>query len=109
MTLTGELRILDDKILQSCIKANQAQYELDREAAKISELWSKDLDKYTYLNGGDLGYKPGVVERAKFQYSPLGEALKKAFKKYDKDNNNFTYDSGYNFNKYNASSFNKIT
>ena len=38
MTLTGELRILDDKILQSCIKANQAQYELDREAAKISEL-----------------------------------------------------------------------
>ena len=80
MTLTGELRILDDKILQSCIKANQAQYELDREAAKISELWSKDLDKYAYLNGGDLGYKPGVVERAKFQYSPLGEALKKAFK-----------------------------
>ena len=31
MTLTDELKILDDKI-----KANQAQYYLDREAANIS-------------------------------------------------------------------------
>ena len=31
MTLTNEIKILDDKI-----KANQAQYNLDREAAKIS-------------------------------------------------------------------------
>ena len=38
------------------------------------------MDKYAYLNGGDLGHKPGVVERAKFQYSPLGEALKKHLK-----------------------------
>ena len=30
MTLTDELKILDDKI-----KVNQAQYDLDREAAKI--------------------------------------------------------------------------
>ena len=38
MTLTDELKILDDKI-----KANQAQYDLGREAAKISALSSKDL------------------------------------------------------------------
>ena len=31
MTLTDEIKILDDKI-----KANQAQYNLDREAAKNS-------------------------------------------------------------------------
>ena len=31
------------------IKANQAQYDLDREAAKISALSSKELDKYEYL------------------------------------------------------------
>ena len=31
MTLTDELKILDDKI-----KANQAQYDLGRKAAKIS-------------------------------------------------------------------------
>ena len=44
MTLTDELKILDDKI-----KANQAQYDLGREAAKISALSSKDLlKKYEY-------------------------------------------------------------
>ena len=36
MTLTDELKILDDKI-----KANQAQYDLDREAAKTSALSSR--------------------------------------------------------------------
>ena len=40
MTLTDELKNLDDKI-----KANQAQYDLDRKAAKISALSSKELDK----------------------------------------------------------------
>ena len=62
MTLTDEFKILNDKI-----KANQAQCDLDREAAKISALSSKELDKYEYLTGEDLGYKPGVVERANFR------------------------------------------
>ena len=43
MTLTYELKIIDDKI-----KANQAQYDLDREAAKIFALSSKELDIYEY-------------------------------------------------------------
>ena len=38
MPLTDELKILDDKI-----KAIQAQYDLDREATKISALSSKEL------------------------------------------------------------------
>ena len=70
MTLNDELKILDDKI-----KSNQAQYDLGKEAAKISALSSKELDKYEYLTGEDLGYKPGVVQQTKFEYSPLGEAL----------------------------------
>ena len=37
MTLTDEIKVLDDKI-----KANEAQYNLDREAAKISGLSSKN-------------------------------------------------------------------
>ena len=49
MTLNDELKILDDKI-----KKNQAQYDLDREAAKISVLSSGELEKYKYLNGEDL-------------------------------------------------------
>ena len=67
MTLIDELKILDDKI-----KANQAQYDLGREAAKISALSSKDLlEKYEYLTGEDLGHRPSVLEKNKFEYSPL--------------------------------------
>ena len=51
MTLTDELKILDDKI-----KSNQVQYDLSREAAKISALSSKDLlEKYEYLTCEDYG------------------------------------------------------
>ena len=50
MTLTDELKILDDKI-----KVNQAQYDLDREAAEMSALSTKVLDKYEYLTGEVLG------------------------------------------------------
>ena len=56
MRSTDELKIPDDKI-----KANQAQYDLSREASKFSVLSSKSLDKYEYLRGNDLGYKPSVV------------------------------------------------
>ena len=58
MISTNELEIPDDEI-----KANQAQYDLERQAAKISALSSNELYKYEYLNGEDLGYKPGVVEQ----------------------------------------------
>ena len=44
MTLTDELKILGNKI-----KANQAQYDLGREAAKLFGLSFKDLlEKYKY-------------------------------------------------------------
>ena len=46
---------------------------------------SCELDKYEYLTSEDLGYKPSVVEKAKFEYSPLGEVLSnKAKSKTDK-------------------------
>ena len=84
MTLTDELKILEEKI-----KANQAQYDLDRKAAKISALSSKELDKYEYLIGEDLGYKPGVVAQAKFEYSPLGKVFKKGLDKKKERKRNF--------------------
>ena len=31
------------------------------------------MDKYEYLTDEDLRYKPRVVEKAKYEYSPLGE------------------------------------
>ena len=60
MTLTDELKILDDKI-----KANQAHYDLSREAAKTSALSSKDLlEKYEYLTGEDLGKRPSTLKKS---------------------------------------------
>ena len=73
MKSTDEPKTLDDKI-----KANQAQYNLNREAANISALSSKNLDKYENLTGEDLGYTPSVIVKAKFEYSPLGMTLDKA-------------------------------
>ena len=60
MTVTDQIKILDRKIMQ-----NEAQYNLDRKAAKISALSSYNLDKYEYLTGKDLGLKPSTAEQAK--------------------------------------------
>ena len=64
------MKILNRKIMQ-----NEAQYDLDREAAKISAFSSNNLDKYEYLTGEDLGWKPSTAEQAKFKYSPLSERV----------------------------------
>ena len=37
-----------------------SQYDLDREAAKISALSSNNLDKYEYLTGEDLGLQQNL-------------------------------------------------
>ena len=79
MTVTDQIKILDIKI-----KQNEAQYDLDREAAKISALSSNNLDNYEYLTGKDLGLKPSTVEPAKFEYSPLGNIFNKELRKDDK-------------------------
>ena len=79
MTLTDELEILDDQI-----KVNQAQYNLDREAARISAFSSKELGRYEYLTGEDLRYKSGVVAQAKFEHSPLGKVFNKGLEEDEK-------------------------
>ena len=75
MTVTDQIKTLDRKI-----KQNEAQYDLDRETAKISALSSNNLDKYEYLTGEDLGLKPSIVEQAKFEYSVLGKIFNKGLK-----------------------------
>ena len=79
MTVTDQIKILNRKI-----KQNETQYDLDREAAKISALSSNNLDKYEYLTGEDLGLKPSTVEQAKFEYSPLGKIFNKGLSEDDK-------------------------
>ena len=62
---------------------NEAQYDLDKKAAKISALSSNNFDKYEYLTGEDLGLKPSTIEQTKFEYSPFGKIFNKGL---DKDN-----------------------
>ena len=47
----------------------QIKLDLDGETAKNSPLSSKDLGKYEYSTVEVLGYKPGVIEKTKFEYS----------------------------------------
>ena len=79
MTINEQIKILDDKI-----RSNQAQYDLDRQNAKISALSSGELDKYEYLTGENMGYKPYVVQKAKSEYSPLSQLFNKGLEKDEK-------------------------
>ena len=79
MTVTDQIKILNRKI-----KQNESQYDLDRKAAEISALSSKNLDKYELLTGEDLGLKPSTVEQTKFEYSPLGKMFNKGLSEDDK-------------------------
>ena len=42
------------------------------------------MDKYVYLTGEDLGLKPSTVEKAEFEYSPLGKIFNKGLSEEDK-------------------------
>ena len=81
MTVTDQIKILGRKI-----KQNEAQYDLDKKAAKISVLSSGNLHKYQYLTeyqhltGEGLNYKPNAVNQAKFDYSPLSKFFNKGLK-----------------------------
>ena len=79
MTRKDQIKILDDKI-----KANNAQYDLDKMNAEISAGSSGDLPKYEYLTKKDLGYKPDAVEKVKFEYSPIGKVFTDGLAKEDK-------------------------
>ena len=67
----------DDKI-----KDEKLQYDINREAAKISALSSDKYDKYEYLTGGEIlpSDQSRIIEHVKFTYSPLGKALEKQIK-----------------------------
>ena len=80
MTITDQIKILNKKIMQ-----NEVQYNLDREAAKISAFSSNNLDKYEYLTGEGLGLKPNTIEQARFEYSPLGKIFNKGLSENDKN------------------------
>ena len=64
------------------VRDEKLQYDINREAAKISALSSGKTHKYKYLTGEDilLSNQQQIIEQAKFTYSPLGKAFEKQIK-----------------------------
>ena len=64
------------------IRDEKLQYDINREAAKISALSSGKSDKYEYLTGDDIlpSNQQQMIEQTKFTYSLLGKAFEKQIK-----------------------------
>ena len=64
------------------IRDEKLQYNINREAAKISALSSAKIYKHEYLTGEDIlpSNKQQIIGQAKFNYSPLGKAFEKQIK-----------------------------
>ena len=68
--------------IEDQIKDEKLQYDINREAAKISALSSGELDKYEYLTGEEIlpSNQQQIIEQTKFTYSPLGKAFERQTK-----------------------------
>ena len=64
------------------IRDEKLQYDINREAAKISALSSGKIHKYKYLIAEDIlpSNKQQIIEQTRFTYSPLRKAFKKQIK-----------------------------
>ena len=67
----------DDKI-----RDERLQYDINKEAAKISAWSNGKIDKYKYLTGEEIlpSNQKQILEQAKFVYSPSRKAFKKQTK-----------------------------
>ena len=70
MTIYGKIR--DEKL----------QYDINKQAAKMSALSSGKINQCEYLTSKEIlpSEQSEIIERAKFTYSPLGKALEKQTK-----------------------------
>ena len=68
--------------IEDQIKDKKLQYDINREAAKISALSSGKIDKYEYLTGEEIlpSNQQQIIQLAKFNYTPSGKALEKQVK-----------------------------
>ena len=65
--------------IEDQIKDEKLQYDINREAAKISALSSGKIDKYEYLTGEEILplNQQQITQQAKFNYFSLGKTLEK--------------------------------
>ena len=95
MSISEKIKTINNKIEQ-----NKAQYNLDRQTAKISALSSGNVSKYKFLTGKDVSPEKDLLEKAatmkRLEYSPLGKELKAQTditkKRYQKLDNTFGFD-----------------
>ena len=68
--------------VENQIKDEKLQYDINREAAKMSALSSGKIDKYEYLTDEEIlpSNQKQIIEQAKFTYSPLAKAFEKQTK-----------------------------
>ena len=68
--------------IEDQIRDEKLQYDINREAAKISALSSGKIDKYEYLTGEEIlpSNQQQIIEQAKFTYSPLGKPFQEQTK-----------------------------
>ena len=59
------------------------QYDINGAAAKISSLWSGNIDRYEYITGEQIlpFNQSRMIEQANFSYSTLAKLLKSKQKK----------------------------
>ena len=65
----------ENKILDAKIESNVNQYKVDSLNAEISAFSSGDLNKHEFLTRKDLKYKPNALDKARFEFSPLGKTF----------------------------------
>ena len=65
--------------IEDQIKDEKLQYDINREAAKVSALSLGKINKYECLTGEEIlpSNQQQIIEQAKFTYSPLGKAFEK--------------------------------
>ena len=76
--------ITDDQV-----SGKQLQYDINREAAKISALSSGKINKYEYLIGEEIlpSNQKQIIQQAKFTYPPLGKGFEKQIKTFEDQGN----------------------
>ena len=72
MNISQKFKAINNKVEQ-----NKAQYNLDRQTARISALLSGNVNKYEFLTAKDVLSGKVLLEKTveikRFKYSPLGK------------------------------------
>ena len=68
--------------IEDQIRDEKLQYDINKEAAKVSTLLSGKIDNYEYLTGEEIlpSNQQQIIEQANFTYSPLEKAFEKQTK-----------------------------